>query len=96
MFVDKESEILKIDTEAIKIRLLGEPYVVYTSLGYQPAIDIWHVKKKRQFRLYLSAKSLSSQLEKIREANALDHFSGIEFWIYKSSSERASGYVLSE
>ena len=96
MFVDKEAEILKIDREAIKIRLLGEPYVVYNSFGYQAAIDIWHIKKKRKFRLYLSAKSLASQLEEIRKANALENFTGIEFWINKGSEERTSAYVLSE
>ena len=96
MFVDKEAEVLKVDTEAIKIRLLGEPYVVYNSFGYQAAVDIWHIKKRRQFRLYLSAKSLSSQLEKIRNVNALDYFTGIEFWISKASNERSSAYALSE
>ena len=96
MFVDEELEALKVDTEAIKVQILGEPYVVCNSFGYQAAVDVWHVKKKRRLRLYLSAKSLSSQLEKVRNANALDHFTGIEFWISKASDKRASPYVLSE
>lgn len=96
MFTDEDAEILKIDTEVIRIRFLGEPYVVFSSFGYQPAIDIWHVKKKRQFRLYLSARSLSSQLEKIRITNNLTHLIGIEVWINKVSDERKSPYALSE
>jgi len=96
MFVDEEIEVLKIDTEAIKVRILGEPYVIFNTFGYQPAVDIWHVKKKRQFRLYLSAKSLSVQLEKIRNTNALERFTGMEFWISKASGERTAPYVLSE
>lgn len=96
MFVDDDLEVLKVDTEAVRIRLLGEPYVVYTTFGYQAAVDVWHVKRKRKMRLYLSAKTLATQIEKIRESNELDNFSGIEFWINKESNERRSKYVLSE
>ncbi len=75
---------------------MSEPYVVYCSFGYQAAVDVWHVKKKRMMRLFLSARTLAKQLEEIRRFNELDAFSGIEFWINKESDERRSGYVLSE
>lgn len=96
MFIDRELEVLRIDTEAIKIRLTSEPYVVYNSYGYQPAIDVWHVKKKRTYRLYLSARTLSAQLEKIRVNNNQKKFVGIEFWLNKASDDRKSAYVLNE
>lgn len=96
MFIDDDAEILKVDTEAIRIRLTSEPYVVYNSFGYQPAIDVWHIKKRRTYRLYLSARSLSSQLERIRDANNLARFTGIEFWINKVSDQRTAPYILSE
>ena len=96
MFIEEDLEVLKVDTEIVKLRIFGEPYVVYTSFGYQAAIDVWHIKKKRKLRLYLSAKSLASQLEEIRRTNGLQAFTGIEFWIKKASSKRASPYVLSE
>ena len=96
MFIEDEVEILKVDTEAVRIRLMSEPYVVCNSFGYQPAIDIWHIKKKRAYRLYLSARSLATQLEQIRSNNGLTHFTGIEFWINKVSDQRTSPYVVSE
>ena len=96
MYNDKELEILKVDTEAIKIRLTSEPYVVYNSFGYKPAIDVWHIKKKRAYRLYLSARSLATQLEEIRTTNELSYFVGIELWINKASDKRNSPYILSE
>ena len=96
MFVDKDLDIIKIDTEAIRIRVSGEPYVVYSPFGYQAAVDIWHIKRKRKMRLYLSAKTLATQLESIRNSNDLEQFAGIEFWINKDSDKRNSGYVLSE
>ena len=96
MFVDEELNVLRIDTETIKVRLISEPYVVFNSYGYQPAIDVWHIKKKRKFRLFLSARTLSTELEKIRGSNNLNDFNGIEFWINKASDDRKAAYVLNE
>jgi len=96
MFNDEELETLKIDSEAIRIRLISEPYVVYSAYGYQAAIDVWHNKKQRRMRLFLSARTLSAQLEEIRNTNDMAEFSGIEFWIHKESDDRRSKYVLSE
>ena len=97
MFVENDDlETLKVDSEAIKIRILSEPYVVYSQYGYQAAVDIMHIKKKRKMRLFLSAQTLATQLETIRCSNDLDHFLGIEFWVNKESDRRRSTYVLSE
>lgn len=96
MFIDEDLDALKVDTEPIRLRLLGEPYVIFTPFGYQAAIDVWQIKKKRKKRLFLSAKTLSVQLEAIRKDNEMRCFAGIEFWINKQSNGRRSPYVLQE
>ncbi|MGI9229282.1 MAG: hypothetical protein ACR2P9_05430 [Gammaproteobacteria bacterium] len=96
VFYDEEKEILKIGLEPVRIRVVSEPYVTYSPFGYAPVIDVWLVKKKREYRLYISAASLSSNLEKIRENTEFGKFTGLEFWIRKESSDRKSAYILEE
>ena len=96
MLISESIEVLKLDTEAIRIRFLSEPYVTYTVHGYQPAADVLHLKKRRKLRLFLSAKTLGTQLESIRIEDKLDGLLGIEVWISKASDERRSPYVLAE
>ena len=96
MLVEDDVDVLKVSSEAIRIRLTSEPYVVFTAFGYQAAIDIWHTKKKRTMRLLLSARTLSMQLEAIRNSNSMSQFKGIEFWICKETDERRSPYKLTE
>ena len=85
-----------MDTEAVRIRILSEPYVTYTNFGYQPAIDVLLLKKRRRLRLFLSAKTLGTQLESIRLENELQGLVGIEVWVQKESDDRRSRYVVSE
>lgn len=96
MVVDEPIEVLKVDTEAVRIRIISEPYVTYSAFGYQPAVDVFHLKKKRTMRLFVSAKTLGQQLEAIRVSNERESLSGIEVWIHKESNDRRSKYVLSE
>ena len=96
MAAEQAVESLKVDTEAIRVRIVSEPYVTYTTFGYQPAVDVLHLKKRRQMRLFLSARTLGNQLEAIRIDNDLPGLTGIEVWIHKESSNRQSRYVVTE
>ena len=96
MFIEEELEALKVDTEPVRLRIISEPYVIFTPFGYQAAIDVWQIKKKTKKRLFLSAKTLSLQLETIRKENKMNNFFGMEFWINKESASRKSPYVLAE
>lgn len=96
MFVEEELEPLKVNTEPVRLRIVSEPYVIFSPYGYQAAIDVWQIKKRRKKRLFLSARTLAVQLEAIRKENEMKNFSGIEFWINKESNSRKSPYVLVE
>ena len=96
MLVNEAIDVLKVDAEAIRIRILSEPYVTYNAFGYQPAIDVLHLKKGRRMRLFLSAMTLGTQLESIRVENELTGLTGIEVWIQKESDRRQSRYILAE
>lgn len=88
--------VLKLDTEAVRIRIVSEPHLVYNVFGYQPAIDVMHLKRHRRTRRFLSARSLGVKLNEIRVSNQIPGLSGIEVWVHKASNSRSARYVVSE
>jgi len=75
--------------------ITSEPYVVFTKRGYQPAVDIIDTKTKKEFFLYIGAKSLAVPLETLRQEND-GNFKGLEFWVRKESNDRMARYVIEE
>jgi hypothetical protein len=90
-----EKDTLKIDTEPVRVQVLSEPYVVFNRFGYAPVIDVWVKKRKREYIMYLSAKSLGQGIEAIRQSNQ-SGFKGLEFWIRKETAEKTSKYMIDE
>jgi len=88
-------EYLKIDVEPRRVQIISEPYVIYTKRGYQPVVDVIDTKNKREYNLFISAKSLSERLEMLKSENN-GRFRGLEFWIRKQSYERTAPYILEE
>ena len=86
---------LKIDTEPRRVLFTSEPYVLYTPFGYQPVAEVIEQKHKRSHLIYISARSLSKQLEYIREENG-GNLIGTEVWIRKESDEKTSSYIVEE
>jgi len=86
-------DFLRIDTEPRYLQVISEPYVVYTKHGYQPVIDVFEKKQKRPYSLYISAKSLSNDLELLRNENN-GRLNGCEFWIRKTGFAKTSSYEL--
>jgi len=86
---------LKIDMEPKKLLIVSEPYVRYTVRGYQAAVDVLEKKSKREYYIFISAKSLSLPLEQLRIENN-ESTIGLEFWINKKSDEKTSPYILAE
>lgn len=84
---------LKIDREPVRICFVSEPYAKFTSRGYQVAADIITKKRKKEYFLYLGAKSLSEQLHALIQENN-NILSGIEVWIHKDGDDKYSKYVL--
>ena len=75
------------------LEILSEPYVVYNPRGYAPVVDVRVESKKIIQILYISARSLATELEDMRQ----DHgglFTGLKFDIRKASSARAATYEI--
>lgn len=89
------SEQIKIDAEPRCLQVISEPYVIYTRRGYQPALDVYERKTRKQYVLYIAARSLTEKLEILRRENA-GRFNGLEFWIRKESYEKTSPYIVEE
>jgi hypothetical protein len=86
---------LKVDTEPKKLLVTGEAYVRFTRFGYQPALDVREKKSKRQYYMFVSARSLANPLEQLRSENN-GQFTGLEFWVWKKSGDRKAPYVVEE
>ena len=84
---------LKVDTEPRKLLVLCEPYVVYAFRGYQAVIDVLEARTGREYQLFIGAKTLSNQLQRLVEENN-DHFTGLEFWLRKADPSRTSAYIV--
>ena len=75
------------------IEVLSEPYVIYSTRGYAPVIDVRVEAKKITQILYISARSLATPLEEMRlDNNGL--CKGLRFEIRKSSDARTATYEL--
>ena len=86
---------IKIDTEPKRLLVVGDPIIVFTSRGYTPGLVVVERRTKKQYLLYIGAKSLSVQLERYRVANN-DTLKGVEFWIRKKGHEKTAEYVVEE
>jgi len=86
---------LKVGTEPLLLRITSEPYVIYTSRGYAPVVDVADCKTSEVFTMFISAASIARKLESLRRAND-NSFTGLEFWIRKESNDRMAPYVLEQ
>ena len=86
---------LKVETEPLKIRIDSEPFVTFTAMGYTVAIFVTALKWKRKYYLYISAKSIAEEFEKIRALNA-GSLIGQCFWISKEAEDKKSKYKVEQ
>ncbi|WP_155999735.1 hypothetical protein [Thioalkalivibrio sulfidiphilus] len=86
---------LKIDIEPKRIIITSEPYVMYTKRGYQAVVDVIESRSKRDYFIYISARSLSDRLEELRLMNN-NKLHGLEIWVRKESAEKMAGYIVEE
>jgi hypothetical protein len=85
---------LKISDSKKLIKILSEPYVIFSRLGYQPAIDVEDVHKGEIFYLIISAVSLGEPLHEISKENE-GKLSGLCISLQKESASRMSRYIVS-
>lgn len=84
---------LKIGTGWIQIVVMGEVDVVAGFRGYAPILPVKVERTGLEHILYISATSLTAQLEPLRLANG-GHFKNLRFSIRKESEDRMSAYEL--
>ena len=83
---------LKVGTDWITITVTGTVEVI-TSFGYAPVLPVRKENMSQEYILYISAKSLSEQLEPLRKKNVMG-FIGLKFSIRKESEDKMAKYEL--
>ena len=86
-----EARHLKVGVDWSDAEILSEPYVVMTMRGYAPVVDVQSGADK--LMLYISAKSLSTALEPLVQANG-GKFAGLKLRLKKESDDKMAGYVV--
>jgi len=88
-------ERLKVQgTQLIAIRVISNPYVVYTWRGYAAVIDVaTGTQKSKRFQLFIGPKTLASAIEERRLKNQ-GAFVGIKFRVRRESNDVRSAYVV--
>jgi len=90
---DEKLGHLKITSQAILVEITSEPFVIYTSRGYAPAVTVKTSRDGKSFNLFISASSLGRALEAQRQANN-GALLGLEIWVKRESDEQMAGYVV--
>ena len=87
-----ERERLKIDTQPIRLRIESEPYAKFMGRKYSVVLDVFDVKKKREFFITIEAQSLSQPIYelKVTENNLKD----LEIWLSKESEDKYAKYEI--
>ncbi len=86
-------QYLKFDREPKKVLFVSEPYALYTTRGYQVVADIVTVKGKKEYYIFLGAKSLADNIITLISDNN-NCLTGLEVWIYKCSDDKYAEYKV--
>lgn len=87
-----DRERLKVNSEPRKIRIDSEPFVLFVGRKFAPCVDIYDLKKKRNYYLIIEAQSLSMPLLELMQSEG--QLTGLELWINKKTEERTAPYEL--
>jgi len=88
-------DALKIGAEPKRLLVTSEPYVVLTARGYQAALGVFEQRSKREYFIYIGARSIAMPLEQLRKENG-GRMLGLEFWVRKRDEGRFSEYIVEE
>jgi hypothetical protein len=86
---------LKIDVEPKRLLVTSEPYVMMAARGYQAVINVFERKSKKEYFIYIGAKSLATALQELRQENNGKMF-GLEFWLRKKDSSKFAQYLVEQ
>lgn len=84
---------IRISDSSVLIKIISEPYVIYTKRGYQPAVDVTDLHSGAEGFLIISAMSLADGIQPMVLANK-NHFSGIVAVVSRASKEKTAPYIV--
>ena len=85
-----ERERLKVDTQPIKLRIESDPYPKFLGRKYGVLIDVYDIKRKREYFLSIEPQSLSQPIHELVTTEG--SLKNIEIWISKQSDDKYSKY----
>jgi hypothetical protein len=88
-----DRERLKVDTQPIKLRIESEPYPKFLGRKYSVLIDVYDIKRKREYALSIEPQSLSQPIHELMTTEG--SLKNIEIWISKKSDDKYARYELS-
>ena len=87
-----DRERLKVDTQPIKLRIESEPYPKFLGRKYSVIIDVYDIRRKREYALAIDAQSLSQPIHELVTTEG--SIKNIEIWLCKKSDEKYAKYEL--
>ena len=87
-----ERERLKIDTQPKRLRIESDPYVKFMGRKYSVVLDVFDVKKKREFFIVIEAQSLSQPIYELSVTEK--KLKDLEIWLSKESDEKYAKYEI--
>ncbi|MFQ5905711.1 MAG: hypothetical protein ACE5JA_03985, partial [bacterium] len=86
---------LRVDTDGVTIKILTEPFVINTTRGYAPAVNVTVEDSGEERTMFIGAKSLSDPLQRMVESNG-GRFSDLRLKLKKQSEDRYAGYLVEQ
>jgi len=84
---------LRVDTDGVTVKIVTEPFVINTTRGYAPAVNVTVEDTGEDRTMFIGAKSLADPLQQMVESNG-GKFSGLRLTLRKQSEDRYAGYIV--
>jgi len=92
--VEKEKlPTFRCTTDFASLKVISEPYVVFTNRGYAPVVDVENTGDGVKYQFYVQALSIAKKFEEMKKDNN-DNFTGLSFKVKKESSEKFAPYII--
>jgi hypothetical protein len=84
---------LRVDTTGVGVKIVTEPFVINTTRGYAPAVNVEVQETGEERTMFIGAKSLADPLQKMVDSNS-GRFTGLKLHLKKQSDDRYAGYIV--
>lgn len=91
--MNEDRERLIVSTNPVKLRIESNPYVIFLGRSFIPVVDVYDIKRKREYFLPISAQSISLPMKNFLDLEG--QLVNLEFWINKESEIKTSKYEIS-